>query len=49
MKVTCEMDTDTMTIMLRDERTKESGEVRPGVRDTRLIGPAPPPESPTGP
>ena len=31
MKVTYDQETDTMTITLRDERIKESDEVRPGV------------------
>ena len=31
MKVTYDVETDTMTIALRDERIKESDEVRPGV------------------
>ncbi len=31
MKVTYDAETDTMTITLRDERIKESDEVRPGV------------------
>ena len=31
MKVTYDEETDTMTICLRDERIKESDEVRPGV------------------
>jgi len=31
MKVTYDQETDTMTISLRDERIKESDEVRPGV------------------
>jgi uncharacterized protein YuzE len=31
MKVTYDPETDTMTISLRDERIKESDEVRPGV------------------
>jgi uncharacterized protein YuzE len=31
MKVTYDQETDTMTIRLRDERIKESDEVRPGV------------------
>ncbi len=31
MKVTYDRQTDTMTITLRDERIKESDEVRPGV------------------
>jgi len=31
MRVTYDGETDTMTIILRDERIKESDEVRPGV------------------
>jgi Protein of unknown function (DUF2283) len=31
MRVTYDRETDTMTISLRDERIKESDEVRPGV------------------
>jgi uncharacterized protein YuzE len=31
MKVTYDRETDTMTISLREERIKESDEVRPGV------------------
>jgi len=31
MKVTYDQETDTMTIALREERIKESDEVRPGV------------------
>jgi uncharacterized protein YuzE len=31
MRVTYDRETDTMTITLRDERIKESDEVRPGV------------------
>jgi uncharacterized protein YuzE len=31
MKVTYDAETDTMTITLREERIKESDEVRPGV------------------
>ncbi len=31
MKVTYDRETDTMTISLRDERIKESDEIRPGV------------------
>ncbi len=31
MKVTYDRETDTMTITLREERIKESDEVRPGV------------------
>ena len=31
MKVTYDRETDTMTILLRDQRIKESDEVRPGV------------------
>jgi uncharacterized protein YuzE len=31
MKVTYDRETDTMTISLRDQRIKESDEVRPGV------------------
>jgi len=31
MKVTYDVETDTMTITLREERIKESDEVRPGV------------------
>ena len=31
MKVTYDQETDTMTITLREERIKESDEVRPGV------------------
>ncbi len=31
MKVTYDRQTDTMTITLRDERIKESDEVRPGI------------------
>jgi uncharacterized protein YuzE len=31
MRVTYDQETDTMTITLRDERIKESDEVRPGV------------------
>lgn len=31
MKVTYDRETDTMTIVLREERIKESDEVRPGV------------------
>ena len=31
MKVTYDAETDSMTIVLRDERIKESDEVRPGV------------------
>ncbi|NOT02438.1 MAG: DUF2283 domain-containing protein [Phycisphaerales bacterium] len=31
MKVTYDPETDTLTIRLRDERIKESDEVRPGV------------------
>ena len=31
MKVTYDRETDSMTITLRDERIKESDEVRPGV------------------
>ncbi len=31
MKVTYDTETDTMTITLREERIKESDEVRPGV------------------
>ena len=31
MKVTYDQETDTMTITLRDDRIKESDEVRPGV------------------
>lgn len=31
MKVTYDAETDTMTIILREERIKESDEVRPGV------------------
>jgi uncharacterized protein YuzE len=31
MKVTYDQETETMTITLRDERIKESDEVRPGV------------------
>ncbi len=31
MRVTYDQQTDTMTITLRDERIKESDEVRPGV------------------
>jgi len=31
MKVTYDQETDTMTISLRDERIKESDEIRPGV------------------
>ena len=31
MKVTYDPETDTVTITLRDERIKESDEVRPGV------------------
>jgi uncharacterized protein YuzE len=31
MKITYDEETDTMTITLRDERIKESDEVRPGV------------------
>lgn len=31
MKVTYDVETDTMTITLRDEPIKESDEVRPGV------------------
>lgn len=31
MKVTYDQETDTMTIILRDDRVKESDEVRPGV------------------
>ncbi len=31
MKVTYDQETDTMTIILREERIKESDEVRPGV------------------
>ena len=31
MKVTYDQETDTMTILLRDERIKESDEVRPGI------------------
>jgi uncharacterized protein YuzE len=31
MKVTYDVETDTMTITLRDERIEESDEVRPGV------------------
>ena len=31
MKVTYDRETDSMTITLRDERIKESDEIRPGV------------------
>ncbi len=31
MKVTYDQETDTLTITLRDQRIKESDEVRPGV------------------
>ncbi len=31
MRVTYDQETDTLTISLRDERIKESDEVRPGV------------------
>ncbi len=31
MKVTYDAETDSLTIVLRDERIKESDEVRPGV------------------
>lgn len=31
MKVSYDQETDTMTISLRDERIKESDEVRPGI------------------
>ena len=31
MKITYDKETDSMTITLRDERVKESDEVRPGV------------------
>lgn len=31
MKITYDRETDSMTIVLRDERVKESDEVRPGV------------------
>ncbi len=31
MKVTYDRETDTMTITLRDERIKESDEIRPGI------------------
>lgn len=31
MRVTYDRDTDTMTIALRDERIRESDEIRPGV------------------
>lgn len=31
MKITYDEETDTMTITFRDERIKESDEVRPGV------------------
>jgi uncharacterized protein YuzE len=31
MKVTYDRETDSMTITLRDERIKESNEIRPGV------------------
>ncbi len=31
MRVTYDQETDTMTITLRDDRIKESDEVRPGV------------------
>ena len=31
MKVTYDAETDSLTIVLRDERVKESDEVRPGV------------------
>jgi len=31
MKVSCDKETDSLTITLRDERIKESDEIRPGV------------------
>ena len=31
MKIQCDKETDSLTIMFRDARVKESGEIRPGV------------------
>ncbi|MBM4284558.1 MAG: DUF2283 domain-containing protein [Deltaproteobacteria bacterium] len=31
MKITCDPETDSLTITLRQERIKESDEIRPGV------------------
>jgi uncharacterized protein YuzE len=41
MKVTYDRETDTMTISLRDQRIKESDEIRPGViADSGTMGPS---------